>query len=106
MPYIKQEQRENLQEPIDNLVAAIFNKWGAEGDRSISGLMNYSITSLLQTYVLEDGKWNYAKINDVIGMLECVKQEFYSRLATIYEKDKASENGDVQPYKEFLHMRS
>jgi hypothetical protein len=38
---------------------------------------------------------SYKSINDVIGVLECVKQEFYRRIAVPYEDKKIEQNGDI-----------
>jgi hypothetical protein len=38
---------------------------------------------------------NYKHINEIIGVLECAKQEFYRRVAAPYEDTKIQENGDV-----------
>jgi len=38
---------------------------------------------------------NYADYNEVMGVLECVKQELYRRLIVPYENKKKEENGDV-----------
>jgi len=37
----------------------------------------------------------YASLNEVIGVLECVKQEFYRKKVVPYEKRKIKENSDV-----------
>ena len=105
MPYIKQELRSYLDENIDELVATIANLSQTEGESAIAGLLNYTITSLLESYSILDGKWNYSRINSVVGILECVKQEFYGRLATRYEQQKARESGDIGIYKRFLEKQ-
>jgi hypothetical protein len=38
---------------------------------------------------------SYSKINEVIGVLECAKQELYRRVASPYEDSKKEANGDV-----------
>lgn len=38
---------------------------------------------------------SYKIINEIIGVLECVKLEFYRRIAAPYENDKQQANGDV-----------
>ncbi len=58
------------------------------------GELNYAITHLCQEYLQSAGV-SYAHINDVIGALECAKQEFYWRVARSYEDKKWSRNGDV-----------
>ena len=38
---------------------------------------------------------NYSKANELVGVLECVKQEFYRRQVVPYEEEKIGENGDL-----------
>ena len=80
MPYITQERR-------DALVAQPFTS-------QTVGELNYSITKLSTMY-LSRGKWAYRELNDVIGVLEAVKLEFYRRAVVPYENQKMAENGDV-----------
>lgn len=84
MPYIKAEDRE----------------WIGPTARSVGklvrtpGELNYAITVAVGEYL----KWkpkNYAAINEVMGVLECAKQEMYARVARPYEELKCQENGDV-----------
>ncbi len=59
-----------------------------------AGELNYVLSRMVDTYVQVKGK-NYAVLNEVIGVLECVKQEYYRRIAAPYENTKINENGDV-----------
>ena len=79
MPYIKREAKELLAAggPIEN-----------------SGNLNYLITQLLKRYWVNSNR-RYQDINDVMGALEGAKQEFYRRVAVIYEEEKIKQNGDV-----------
>lgn len=58
------------------------------------GVLNYIITRVCLAYIAQQGK-GYRSINDVVGVLECAKLEFYRRLAAPYEDTKIIENGDV-----------
>lgn len=78
MPYLPNDMRDT----VDSLGA------------STPGQLNYALTRLCLTYIDEVGL-DYAAINDVIGALECAKQEFYRRVAVPYEDKKRKENGDV-----------
>jgi len=79
MPYIKKEDRERL----------------ATGELpKNAGELNYTITKLLLNYMKAKGT-NYAHVNEVMGALNCVTQEFYRRWAAPYEDQKIAENGDV-----------
>jgi hypothetical protein len=77
MPYIKQEHRERVADGVGP-----FN----------SGELNYTITKLCIDYLVER---DYDEFNEVVGVLECVKQEFYRRMVAPYEDKKIEENGDV-----------
>lgn len=79
MPYINQTEKED----IDN------------GDFPISvGQLNYCITKLCDGF-LNLGHKKYKDYNDVVGVLESAKLEFYRRMVVPYEDKKINENGDV-----------
>ena len=81
MPYIKTEQRQKLDKdprPDD------------------PGSLNYLLTRQLLSYLELKGK-SYSTINEIMGVLNCVTQEFYRRWAAPYEDEKIRENGDVGP---------
>lgn len=85
MPYIKKEDREKFNiilEQIKNL------------NLNVPGELNYLLTKICLTY-LENNFLSYTTINDIIGVLECVKQEFYRRAAAPYENEKIESNGDL-----------
>lgn len=90
MPYIKQDQRDQLDLFIDDLSTAL------RDSDDTAGNLNYTITRLCHEYINEHGL-NYASINTLIGMLECAKIELYSRVAVPYEAKKSHENGDLLP---------
>lgn len=58
-------------------------------------MMNYTITRMADELY---GGGGYAIYNRLIGVIECIKQEFYRRKVSPYEDKKCKENGDV--YKE------
>ena len=69
---------------------------------SSAGELNYAITKLCDNFVLYRSgtirdmyELRYDNINEVIGVLECAKQEFYRRIASPYENAKIADNGDV-----------
>lgn len=103
MPYILDEKRSHLDVFILPLLK-VLKAAPSVGD------LNYCVTYLTDSIRGEvsaehasSGKWNYQKINDVTGVLECAKLEFYRRLAAPYEDQKMA-NGDVTPYREFHEM--
>lgn len=58
------------------------------------GELNYRITAMCVNYLHTHGT-NYRNLNEIIGVLECAKQEFYRRVVASYEDRKCEENGDV-----------
>lgn len=78
MPYIKQEVRENLESGLVKLSNDICMEI-QEDPNQRAGILNYVITSLIDSVYgpLKDAK--YKDYNEVIGMLECCKLEFYRR---------------------------
>jgi hypothetical protein len=63
MPYVK----ENVRNYID-----------CEGSPRNAGELNYRITSEIDNYLYTCGRTSYGKLNEVIGVLECAKQELVS----------------------------
>lgn len=90
MPYITQDKRDILDAAILNLVNQIQN--ASPNNDGREGNLNYTITSILLSLY---GDPSYAKINNMIGVLECAKLELYRRYAAIYEDQKITQNGDV-----------
>jgi len=58
------------------------------------GELNYLFTMIIKRY-LENQGLNYTIGNDVVGALDCCKQEFYDRILRPYENKKIVSNGDV-----------
>jgi hypothetical protein len=57
----------------------------------VDGELNYVVTKILKgVYPLK-----YYHLNKAIGVLECIKLEFYRRVAAPYEDVKIKESGDV-----------
>ena len=93
MPYINEDKRMVLNEYIDQLINAIRELECDDPSNNTEGNINYIISSILNRVYVDS--LNYGSINDVIGVLECVKLEFYRRVATPYEDQKVFDNGDV-----------
>ena len=87
MPYIKQESRKILDPVINTLLDTLDGHFPDS-----PGAMNYIISRIVNEAGFTEG---YIKINTVIGVLECAKQEFYRRVASQMEDAKLEENGDV-----------
>jgi len=91
MPYIKGSDRRVLDDAIVKLLVKL-RRMGQDG---VEGRLNYIITLLLMGSM--PAKLSYKSINRVMGVLECVKQELYRRVAAPYEDEKIEENGDLYP---------
>ena len=79
MPYIPQTDRTNLV---------------AKNPPIKAGELNYLITKMCDEYLKNKGL-SYSNINEIVGVLECCKLEFYRRVAGTYEDVKLTENGEV-----------
>lgn len=87
MPYIKQENRSNLDKVVELFDNSLVLPFGP-------GDLNYLITRICHTYIYSR-KEGYSTYNEVIGVLECAKLELYRREIVPYENRKIEENGDV-----------
>lgn len=96
MPYIKQENRNKF----DNEVNALIAKVHCVPDSDMAGTLNYIITRLVEASMR--GEMKYAKLNAIVGALECSKLEMYRRLAVPYEDEKIRESGDVKETESLL----
>jgi len=88
MPYIPEQDRRKFDSVLLELTRVI----GLNGISA--GELNYLITSLAKFYLERHGV-SYSIINDIVGILECAKQEFYRRVAAPYEDKKIKLNKDV-----------
>ena len=87
MPYIKSDKRGKYDIALRELLG-ILKSLPAE---EVDGELNYVVTKILKgVYPLR-----YYHINKAIGVLECIKLEFYRRVAVPYEDAKIKESGDV-----------
>ncbi len=87
MPYIAEEQRWTVDDPINDLLEQI-DRHGAD---AAPGIVNYIITRLL---LARFGN-SYRAYAMAVGVLETCKLEFYRRAVAPYEDKKIHENGDV-----------
>jgi len=87
LPYIKPEKRTKYDKVLGELIG-ILKALPAE---EVDGEVNYVVTKMLkEVYPLR-----YFHLNRAIGVLECIKQEYYRRVAAPYEDTKIKESGDV-----------
>jgi hypothetical protein len=91
MPYISKEDRTAL-DPIVDIAARVLERKPLEESL---GDLNYIFSRIIAGAI---GKTSYRKIAMATGVLENVKQELYRRLATPYEEEKITQNGDIKEY--------
>ena len=105
MPYIKQEQRDELTKPLIEVLRVIERLAQAqaleqsgrvtnEADRmtAAAGILNFCCTSLAVNLMRQPRYWKIALLT---GTLNNVAQEFYDRVARPYEDGACTKNGDV-----------
>ena len=90
MPYIKQKDRDKLDEAINNLVFAVTGTLN-EGNENLDGILNYCFFRICNHLYPKKYHW----LNRMMGMMECCKLELYRRLVAPYEDEKIISNGDV-----------
>ena len=94
MPYITKQERPRYDELIEKVTTTLLEKFPAENGKGFSeGDLNYVISSVV--WNLFDKKPSYSVGNKLVGVLECVKQEFIRRRLNGYEDKKIEENGDI-----------
>lgn len=91
MPYITQDQRDELNDKIDGLVCKASALPDFDANRG--GILNFIFTKIALDVLNQ--KKQYATINDIVGALENCKLELYRRHVAPYEDVKIVENGDV-----------
>ena len=84
MPYIVEKERKIFDDNLHLLAVFLRTK----------GELNYCITNLLHSYIFKNGL-KYDTLNDVIGILECIKQELYRTVVGKYEDKKKELNGNI-----------
>ena len=87
MPYIKKENRKKF-EPVIAEIKKVFDLGITVGE------LNYLIIKTCIEY-LKHKELNYTTLNDILGVINAVNQEFYRVKVTRYEFKKIIENGDL-----------
>lgn len=86
MPYIADKKlRKDINRTLSYLPDIYINN---------PGVLNYILTKICHQYIQKKGL-RYSTINEVIGVLECAKQELYHMIAAPYENKKRLENGGI-----------
>ena len=91
MPYIKQTYRAALDPTIKNIIDEVLRLEDAQPG-IMAGNLNYIFSCILDRLYRP---LNYAKINEVMGLLTCIQHEYYHRVARPYEEFKMNTEGDV-----------
>jgi hypothetical protein len=94
MPYIKEKEREKFKVSISYLAHLI----ETDGD------LNYCISLLIHQLLKKRGV-NYQNMNNLVGSLECAKNEFTRTVMGPYEDKKRLENGSVSELDEILNKK-
>lgn len=89
MPYLEQEDKDKILCSLRSISKDIF-----DDKINTVGQLNFIITTIIHTFIEKNGT-NYTNLNNMIGVLECVKQEYYRRIVSNYEEDKILLNGDI-----------
>lgn len=87
MPYIHKSQRKLVDKLLDKVIGIVVRTYPNPG------MLNYCITRLIHKYLY--GELSYRSLNEVDGVLDCVKSEFYRQVVAPYEDKKKLENGPV-----------
>ncbi len=103
MPYIKVEARQLLDASIRELADRIVHVARAMPEETaFAGLLNYACTSLaIQVVESRFGRLRYGTIATVTGVFKNIADEFYRRVASVYEDRQIAANGDVPLYEEY-----
>lgn len=92
MPYIHPLERMKYDQPLNQLITALLDL--RSNNENKMGDLNYCLSTLIWKW-WKSHPSSYASANELIGVLECVKQEFYRRQVAPYEDAKCQENGDL-----------
>ena len=93
MPYIKDEDKQDMEVAINNLLVFIESK----------GDLNYAICELVGNVILESGI-SYTNISEKIDAVHDAETELRRRLLNSYEDIKKVENGDVPSFTSILNQ--
>lgn len=91
MPYIRQEDRPELDKHIDALSDIIISIVG-RNDASFAGMLNYCCTRLALNVIPARRYWAIATVT---GVFKNIADEFYRRYGVPYEDEQIQKNGDV-----------
>lgn len=87
MPYIKQEQRPD----IDELVTPLLDHLKSLPLEDQDGSLNYAVTKIIKNLYPK----KYFHFNRALGVMTAITSELYRKIIGPYEDTKIIENGDV-----------
>ncbi|MBE3139911.1 MAG: hypothetical protein IMZ53_04915 [Thermoplasmata archaeon] len=87
MPYIDKSKRVMYDDYIHAFELM-------HADKATDGELNYLVTGLCHSVIKKQGL-KYGTLNKIIGVLTCVIQELYRKIAAPYEEVKLIANGPV-----------
>jgi hypothetical protein len=93
MPYIKQEDREIVDQILVPFLTSLTSHERFVNEVPV-GWYNYIISRIVHQFLIVHGL-KYDNINAMIGVLECAKLELYRIIASPYEDTKILENGYI-----------
>jgi len=96
MPYIKKEDRSQL----DPLIDALAEKLGDPD--TFAGNLNYAITRLAAKMALKNLR--YRTLSQIHGVFQDAATEFYRRIVAPYEDKQIQNKGDVAEYDELKKL--
>ena len=67
MPYIRQDKRDEFDAELDSFIIRFLETGDNE---STAGRLNYTISRILGAILYDDERISYARINEIIGVLE------------------------------------
>jgi Domain of unknown function (DUF6899) len=88
MPYIKKDQRPDIDKLIEPLIRHLKSLPMEEQD----GSLNYAVTRIIKNVYPQ----KYFHYNRALGVLTAITHELYRKVIGPYEDTKISENGDVE----------
>jgi len=88
MPYIKKEQRPEVDKLVNPLIKYLKSLPVEKQD----GALNYAVTRIIKNLYPQ----KYFHLNRALGVLSAISYELYRRVVAPYEDTKIKEQGDVK----------
>lgn len=99
MPYIQEKDREKMALTAMKSLAID----SLQGGKLVPGNLNFIFSTIIGHILEETGGLSYTSMNNLVGVLDCVKMELYRRLTAPYEDLKIMQNTDVKEFKKLLN---